>query len=278
MGRKRKDSQPELNTEILIGFVNSFKFMDQVAEKALNGHPKEGRLYQIVKDDYYGYRVHIGSDTNESSMNGILLGDDLSGSHDNKWDFDIEIVTKQNFLNFNICEEDTKKLQVWFETDNKDLKDVLGQPVHLVSSTESGEFMTLDDEGNLEKYSPEEFAEALEAVAKEEIQDQDAIEFADFTIALNDILFKDREFFRALADVISYLGSTYGDKYEDKKTPNVSKQMLLNSDSSDVALFNTLKYIQRYSTSGYAKSKNIQDLYKALHYILFELQRRKRNA
>jgi hypothetical protein len=99
MARKKKESEPELKHDILIGYVSSFEFNDPVAEETLNGHPQVGRVYQIIKDDFFGYRLHIGvENTKESNMAGILLGNTLQGDHIGKWKFKIDIITKDNFI------------------------------------------------------------------------------------------------------------------------------------------------------------------------------------
>ena len=267
MAKKQKKAATELNIEILVGFVNSFNFNDKQAEQALDGHPRPGRLYQVIKDDQYGYRIHIGADNTPSNMAGILLGESLVGEHDDKWSFDVAIVTKENFLNFSIHEEDTIKLGEWFETDNKELRETLGQPVKVVASDKEGNFIEFPDQS-----LP---AEISAMMAKFESSRED--KYHKFTNDLSGIESKDPELFNIIVDVVSYLATTYGDKYEASGKVNMGKEFLLSSASSDTAIFNSLKYLQRYCTVGFEKSQNKKDLMKAIHYTLFELQRRQRN-
>jgi hypothetical protein len=248
--------------EILVGYVQHFNFNDKTSEDLLGGHPKQGRVYQIIKDDFYGYRIHIGaSNTKEGKMEGILLGDSLRGDHAGKWNFDIAIVNESNILDFPLDPEDLDKLQDWFATDNKSLKDSLGKPVKVVAT---------DANGDLREY-PEasaDFDPELAELTLPLLQDLGGnIEF---------LANRDLEITLCLADFVSYLPTTYSDKYEATGS-NIAKDFLLNSKSSDAAIFNAVKYLQRYATVGFEKSQNVKDLYKAMHYILFELQRRKLN-
>jgi len=268
MARKKKEPQPELNTEILIGFVNSFSFNDPKSEEALGGHPKPGRVYQVIKDNYYGYRVHVGAENNPSGMSGVLLGSELVGDHDGKWVFDISLLTKENFLNFNVHEEDTEKLLNWFQTDNKQLRETLEQPVHIVAADEDGKFV---DPFEANK-------ELSQMVAEFEATELSDDRYNQFVESINTIKEKDIDFFDRMCDVINYFASTYSDKYEATSRGTMAKNFMLFSDSPDVAIFNSFKYLQRYCTTGFEKSRNTKDLYKAVHYILFELQRNHKNG
>src|SRR5688572_3733329 len=108
-------NETKQDLEILIGYVEKFNFNDKESEEILMGHPRVGRIYQIVKDNQFGYRLHIGSEnTKDNMMAGILLGSSLVGDHADKWNFNISIVGQDNFLDFDIHEDDAKKLQEWF--------------------------------------------------------------------------------------------------------------------------------------------------------------------
>lgn len=270
--RKPKRAEQELNAEILIGFVNSFNFNDKDTEIALGGHPTPGRLYQLIKDDIYGYRLHIGPENNPAGMSGILLGEDLVGEYDNKWSYDISIVTKENFLNFSINEEDATKMGEWFSTGNDELKKVIEQPVNLISQSETGELTELGDLASIILDDNPQQGKMVTDVSNKDIR------YSKFSDDLNTIMEKDTELFDCIVDLVSYLRTTYGDKYEATTRPNIGRDFLLGSQSGDTACFNSIKYLQRYCTVGFEKSNNPKDLYKAVHYILFELQRRSKNA
>jgi hypothetical protein len=82
---------------------------------------------------------------------------------------------------------------------------------------------------------------------------------------------KDLEFYSELEKLIKYLASTYNDKYEESsKYVFVPKEGL----TKEVALWNTSKYLRRYSTTGFTKSEDTRDVLKAIHYLLMENKRK----
>jgi len=79
-----------------------------------------------------------------------------------------------------------------------------------------------------------------------------------------------------IAGLMEYLKTTYSDKYTDTSSPLDTKDFLYSDDhGKSVNMFCAAKYMQRYMTDGYSKSNNPQDLFKAIHYLLFELARLK---
>ena len=257
---KKEDSREKPNYDISVGFIKQFTFNDTEIGELMKSHPKEGRLYQIVHDPVYGYRVHIGKENTNGRMEGILLGEHLTGDHNGRWMFDIAIVTKENFIDFDICEEDTLKLRDWFETDNAQLRASLEKPVAAVVRNE----MT----GALDEYH-------LQPNGQEVITTTAYEQFSD---SINTIAEKEPLMFDILQAVTNYVASTYSDKYEATDKTNYGKNFLLESKSPDTAIFNTMKYIQRYATTGFEKSGNTKDIFKAIHYLLFELQRKAING
>jgi len=257
---KRKKAEKATNVEILVGYVKHFKFNDKFSEDLLMGHPKEGRIYQIIKDDLYGYRLHVGEEnTKDKAMSGILLGHELQGNYGNRWEFDVALINNDNYLDFDITTEDLEKLQGWLQDGNAKLKEVLERPVAVATMSENGELVR-----------------HIVHTAVEDALEEETRKRNQFSENLNVLLFIDPELFDVLMDVVAYLASTYKDKYEASGKPNLSKDYLLSASSSEVALFNSMKYLQRYSTTGFEKSANPKDLHKAIHYIIFEFMRSKR--
>jgi hypothetical protein len=83
---------------------------------------------------------------------------------------------------------------------------------------------------------------------------------------------KDLAFSEQVSYLLDYLASTYSDKYEDGDE-NIAREIMMESKSCEVTYFNIHKYLKRYETKGFGKSQTREDLWKAIHYILFELQR-----
>lgn len=83
---------------------------------------------------------------------------------------------------------------------------------------------------------------------------------------------RDHTFYFELSNLIGYLSSTYSDKYEDDKPNAFHPKELLTKDA---CLFNVSKYLRRFSSIGYTKSGNKQDVLKAIHYLLMVLSNNK---
>ena len=128
MARKKKETDEQKDYDVLIGFVKSFNFVAPEEGTRLGGHPQPGRIYRLLKDPF-GWRLHLGRDTNKEGLDGLHLGEheiyntesgQLVGSHP-RYDFNIEIVTPANYLSLYLVDEDREKLFSWIETDNSDL-------------------------------------------------------------------------------------------------------------------------------------------------------------
>lgn len=274
---KKDTARPE-GFDVVIGYIKDFEYYSDQADH-MNGHPKIGRVYRLIKDDS-GYRLHIGRENNTLGLDGLYLGPELSGSQ-KSFRFDIEVLTPTNYLSFDLVNEDGEKVVEWLESENKDLWEIL----------------MLQSEGALKRINDvqdlRELMEAVGKVSKEleqpvhditsevEIGDDPDAEEIHMSLrldkALHNIYRKDYELMKVIVDVMEYISSTYGDKYENAELPNLSKEILINTGvlGKGANVFNVFKYVQRYATTGFKKSDNVQDLYKALHYTMFELQRRK---
>ncbi len=113
-----------------------------------------------------------------------------------------------------------------------------------------------------------QIGEQVEHQAEKEINDafDDLGELCEFDPAL----------FLTFAKVAKYINSTFDDKYEASAFPEIDLTGLMRN-SKGGRFFNcgnAAKYLKRYMTDGYAKSNNPDDVYKALHYLLLELDRR----
>jgi len=73
-----------------------------------------------------------------------------------------------------------------------------------------------------------------------------------------------------LADLIKYVDATNEDKYNASVIDNTPYLM-----KTDFTIGSAVKYLSRYNTDGYKKSRQSEDLYKTIHYCLFELAKLK---
>src|SRR5579872_2717868 len=88
---------------------------------------------------------------------------------------------------------------------------------------------------------------------------------------------KEPEAANVLYEVVKHIHGTYNDKYQSDAAKIVdTKHMLTKTDGGKFAnVHSALKYIQRYISEGFPKSYQLIDLLKAIHYIVFEIQRRR---
>lgn len=78
----------------------------------------------------------------------------------------------------------------------------------------------------------------------------------------------------AIKEITQHLLNARRGYYNDDNKPIETRKMLIDvSDSKNfnIASYQVLKYLQRYITSGFDKSKNKLDLKKAAHYLIYEL-------
>lgn len=81
----------------------------------------------------------------------------------------------------------------------------------------------------------------------------------------------DLEMIEALAGLTSHIVATMADKYELSSEADITGLMRYSPHSAGFNIGNTLKYCRRYLSIGFDKSRNTEDLYKAIHYLLFEV-------
>lgn len=266
--------------EIFIGYVQDFKFLNEEIQDKLSNEPKVGSVYRVmvtkaqrVEDDEHVnlYQIYIGKENNKAGMDTLFLGEALEGTYYDKWQYNIKRITEQNLLEFDLSAQELEKIAHWKETNNKDLTPLLKGYAKGVNISEA----ELMKEEAKEVSELKDKIEDIASSAMSKVLDFDAKykqSLAKMEKSMKVIMDRDIDMTFVMSDVLAYLKTTYSDKYEAAGT-NIAKEFLLNSDSSHVAMFNAIKYLQRYSTKGFKKSENPVDLYKAIHYILFELIR-----
>lgn len=235
--------------EVVVLYTNKFQYFYPEDKETMKGHPIEGRVYRAIKDtDTNHYLLHIGTENTESKMEGIQLKK-LEGKSLG-WECDLEEITDKNLLDFDLTPEDAEKMIQWETKGHDDLNKFINEP-----DEESGKEFDIEDIEDLVDLNHE-------------------MEIAD---ALNKTLDYDAEFHFTMTDLIKYLASTCDDKYGSSQ---LDTRGILYSETLGQG-FNTgnaVKYIARYNTEGFEKSYNPKDLMKAIHYLLFELTRRKING
>lgn len=100
--------------------------------------------------------------------------------------------------------------------------------------------------------------------------------YLEFIRKLESIRKKDPEGYEALTLVINHIAETYNDKYQSDVINVIDTKVILTKmiEGKGANFQNAGKYLQRYFSKGFSKSYNVTDLYKAIHYIIFEITRR----
>jgi hypothetical protein len=291
---------PKLPDDLKIHYclVESFVFENESDITLLNNHPTPGNVYRVIEGPGKNYfRLHVGSETNPSGLDGIVLGSTLGEGHSvGKWSYKLTVIDPSNLDQLaGLSPENLKLVSHWKETGDKDLITLLcGGALPATVNRDTGITTVIvahkkasdakpeglsDEVKNLfqrlfdEKVeSAKRFSENLtrHLVPKLELLKDGA---AQAQAQIEFIIENDPGLAMALFSMIDYVASTYNDKYEKGETPNIARQLLLTNHGRSAMGFTVVKYIQRYITDGFAKSNNRMDLYKAIHYILFELQR-----
>jgi hypothetical protein len=88
---------------------------------------------------------------------------------------------------------------------------------------------------------------------------------------LGEIEHFDVEVFEALGLAIDHVADTYKDKYEVAGEADLSGLMRDSPHAAGFNVGNAMKYCKRYLTKGFEKSGNVNDLYKAIHYLLYQI-------
>lgn len=81
---------------------------------------------------------------------------------------------------------------------------------------------------------------------------------------------------KILQDIEQYIGNTYSRHYVGDDNVQLMDLIFSNGEAMVASKFNVLKYVNRF---GKKEGENIEDLYKAAHYLIFmihELERRKK--
>ena len=93
---------------------------------------------------------------------------------------------------------------------------------------------------------------------------------------LTEIMEKEPDACLAVCMVIDHIHGTYSDKYAKGQNKGIdTKGMLYDpEDGKGINTYQVARYLQRYVTKGSAKSNLLIDLFKMVHYVIFEVTRR----
>lgn len=251
-------------TQVLVGLIKEFQYEDKYTEKAMQGHPKKGRVYRILKDkipgaaDQFLYRVHVGQENNGNKLDGIMLGDSLQGNHFGRWQYDIVELTPENYLDYDIEQEDLKSITQWFETNNEDLTKLLEGDILTVDTAEAEDVPQLREMELPQEYSlPQELKELLE-------QSQSYGEIlTNLSKNISKLANGNESKMLSIAEMIDDL-STYNNSFPEN--------FIINSSTDESFISSVL------STITLGPQENKTNIFQIIRYCLAELQRLNNNG
>jgi len=261
MNQNNMTSEMKVEDEVLILYVKEFKAKADALE--LNGHLQEGGIYLCLKHkedkppNRTMYRIFF-DDGKQSQLDGIFL-QSLEENNDS-WYANLEVLDMTKIDDYNLTDSE---INYAIDIKNMSLDEVKAKMDENTPDSEKGKtvFERIDEGPQVEEELDVDiiekiYEEALGLTEKEEIESKNN---------LKDVL----------DDVIEYVGTTFDDKYADSMINTMD--MLNSKHGKYISVFNAVKYLARYSTDGYEKSENPQDLMKAIHYLLIEMNRVKTN-
>lgn len=115
----------------------------------------------------------------------------------------------------------------------------------------------------------------MKKLKNKKMENKNTINYTQIALdSLKLIAEKEPEFFVAVAETLQHLSKTYKDKYEGSKELLDTKKLLYDKEKGGVInIYQVLRYAQRFLSEGFSKSHNKNDLYKMIHYTLFNIVR-----
>jgi hypothetical protein len=279
MSEKKENEKKENIEEVVLLYVDDFRVLSEHPNDDPKPHLKPGRIYRAFYDkEFNTYRTVF--EDNEPAVNGMkgLVFVHLSSEEfaeempemfqqffKPRYKYAFTKINSENILTIDIDTEDFEKLALWKDNGHIDL-----DPYRLENMAKGAiqNPPAIPEEGYGENYTDYEDIDFSQwALGCEGVDEA----FKSLT-NLHDI---DHDMCHALANIISYINGTYGDKYEAAGIASIGHTYTQSkAHGRSFNIVNAIKYLQRYLTDGFKKSNNPNDLLKAVHFIAFEIQRR----
>ena len=176
------------NTKIIYVYVNNFDYgKNQMGKEQASGHPKSKKVYRaIFNTDTNSYRVVY--DIKGGNVYSVFI-ENLQSKDGEELGYTCDIVpiTKSNILDFKISEENLDELLTWLKTDNKDIKEILG------------------DVGTTKKAAKKTEKQQPVAISKKGANGGIPPEFVSFMNLMQEIYKTDQMTFGTIFDLVLYL-------------------------------------------------------------------------
>ena len=274
--RKTSDKRDNNINDVQILYTKIFTFLNKHDKEQLGGHPHEGRIYRAFYDKPIDrYRLII-EEKLASGLDGLLLTG-IKGGGEN-WRYEFVRISDDNIADLEIHEDDFRKLEEWKKTGHKDLVIDKDGNIEVKEKKRRGRPPKVKPETTVKeeviKELPDETVIYANADAEDEDKEEMYKELRDQVMPmLEHIRQEDPHFHDNILALLIYLYNCYNDKYVNSLMD--SKPILYSKEYGKGAnMHSVAKYTARYLTEGFTKSNHPQDLFKIIHYCLFELTRR----
>ena len=244
-------NETNMETEIKYLLVEYFEFANKEIAQKYDGHPKAGGLYR-------GFTTSDG--TLALKLPGLpapykgLIIEGLEGDY-SAYSCKLHEITTANMMDYNLTDDQLDQIVEWNETKNADMK---------------ADFELAD------RKEPE-LEEIITAAIQKQIDDE-MTQSKEFNKALDTIDFFDPFLMEALSDTIDHISGVFEKHHYERQDIRDDFSYHPSDVGKGFNIGSARKYLQRYMTEGYEKSNNPMDLYKAIHFLLFELSRRLQNG
>jgi hypothetical protein len=183
------------------------------------------------------YRLYLGRTTG-SIVDGLILGKTLVGNYLGKWEFDIEELTTDNILNFDLSPEQLRQLDIWKTTQNSDVWDVIQKASQILSISKA---LEIDRQSKMVDEMQERINTDLKEFLKEVVEGEEAVkrredEHDDYKLnkialgadAFNTIVDEDKEMAILICELLIHIADTYKNKSEFNKIHQILINLLKN--------------------------------------------------
>jgi hypothetical protein len=254
--------------EIAYLYFKEFTYKNPIVGERFNYEPSTSMVYRTVKDNKAKtWKVPI--DTPVPNTDGLIF--DRLEDKNRTWEYEAIEVEFDTIVDEKIPESEVKKIMRWEDDDDTEKNNFMHKvlfPEEYKRDDTPPDIPVIDE---IKSKKTE-----IRRVKTNKIMGDDP--FADALASLLDdylsIVDARDGVAVVIANLMEYLTTTYSDKYTDTSSPLNTKDFLYHDlHGKSVNMFSAVKYMKRYMTSGYGKSGNPVDLYKAIHYLLFELAR-----
>lgn len=257
--------------EIVLLYVKHFNWLEKNQGELFNGEPTAGRIYRALKTKTpLAYYIDVQASQDAIPMMPKLGGiriTELSNS-DYLWDYSFAELDDDNITDFDIDENDYKKLADWVKTEHEEFVARLMGSVDLVTSENDPLFSEQDE-------AQTTLPENIESSIMQKLNDMIGANVVDSQrrIAKNIayMSFRDPSMLEALAMLTDYIYASLKDEEKGDFIRSASEVSMSKDLGKGANMYGTMLHLDSYLSENQGK---MTDLTSAMYHTLNELTRR----